>query len=176
MEYIKAAFARMNLHQISNFFLYGVDSIVDEVVPYSDALKKGCDPIYRRLDIMYPDITQRDKAAADLTLAFAVYENVVVALTESATATSRGIRPAYSTKATGYRPARLTYGRRLIAILPAVAAVVRGRITAGVTGGDNAIHTAARRYGCLWHGQSTRKPWTKPHLNTQKTPLLSHFL
>jgi len=80
MEYINAAFARMNLYQISNFFLYGVDGNADNAIPYSDALRKGCDPIYRRLDIMYPDITERDKAAADLSLAFAVYENVYMQL------------------------------------------------------------------------------------------------
>jgi len=75
MGYINDTFARMNLYQISNFLLYGeADDDADEAPPYRDALKKGCDPIYRRLDTLCPDEIERDKAAADLSQALVAYE------------------------------------------------------------------------------------------------------
>lgn len=63
-DYIKEAFGRMNLHQIRSFLLYGTDDFVEEVRPYKDRLKSESDPIYRRLEGLYPDENELDKAAA----------------------------------------------------------------------------------------------------------------
>ena len=80
MGYIDDAFKRMNTYQIINFLIYGVDCDADEAPTYQDALKKGCDPIFRRLDILYPDAAERDEAAADLSKALAAYEYVYMEL------------------------------------------------------------------------------------------------
>lgn len=75
-DYIKAAFARMNLQQTVNYLLFGVDRISVEIRPYKEVLKESSDPIYRRLETIYPDGIELDKAAADLDLALLTYEQV----------------------------------------------------------------------------------------------------
>jgi len=80
MGYIENAFERMNMYQIINFLLYGVECDAKEAPTYQDALKKGCDPIFRRLDALYPNAAERDEAAADLSKALTVYEYVYMEL------------------------------------------------------------------------------------------------
>ena len=80
MDYINNAFARVNLYQISHYLLYGAECNADEIPSYRDALKDGCDPIYKRLDVLYPDLTERDKALADLSQALAAYESAYMEL------------------------------------------------------------------------------------------------
>jgi len=78
MSYISDTFKRMSTYQIINFLLYGNET--DEEPPYKDALKKSCDPIYKRLEILYPNKTERDKAAADFSHALTTYECVYMDL------------------------------------------------------------------------------------------------
>jgi len=80
MSYINDSFARMDIHQIGNFILYGIEDDADDALPYRDVLKNGCDPIYKRLDVLCPDAVERNKAAADLSLAFDAYEFVYMEL------------------------------------------------------------------------------------------------
>lgn len=68
-DYIKEAFGRMNLHQLRSFLLYGTDDFAEEVQPYKERLKSESAPIYRRLENIYPDESELDKAAADLSQA-----------------------------------------------------------------------------------------------------------
>ncbi len=80
IDFITEAFARMNLSQNRSFLLYGTDEYREEVQPYRETLKKGTDPIYRRLDKVYPDAAERDRAAADLSEALTAYECVFMEL------------------------------------------------------------------------------------------------
>jgi len=80
MDYINDALARVNLYQICSFLLSGVECGEDEVFSYADTLKKDSDPIYRRLDVLCPDATERDRASADLSQALAAYESVYMEL------------------------------------------------------------------------------------------------
>lgn len=79
-DYIKDAFARMNLRQIRSFLLYGTEDFAEEVQPYRDRLKENSNPIYRRLESIYPDGAELDKAAADLSQALTAYEYVYMEL------------------------------------------------------------------------------------------------
>lgn len=76
MDYIKDAFTRINLRQFQHFLLYGTDDFDREKQSYRDRLKNGCDPVYKRLDSLYPNQIERDKAAADLSQALTAYESV----------------------------------------------------------------------------------------------------
>ncbi len=76
MDYIKEAFGRMNLWQLRSFLLYGTDDFAEGTQPYRDTLKKESDPIYRRLESIYPDGPERDEATADLSQALTAYEYV----------------------------------------------------------------------------------------------------
>lgn len=76
MNYIKYMFNRMDLRQIRNFLLYGTEDFDNGKQPYRDRLKTSADPIYARLRSVYPDETERDKAAADLSQALTAYESV----------------------------------------------------------------------------------------------------
>jgi len=79
-DYIKDAFERMNLYQLRSFLLYGVDDFKEKIHPYSNALKAGSDPIYKRLETLYPDGSERDEAAIDLAQALNAYEYVYMEL------------------------------------------------------------------------------------------------
>ena len=79
-DYIKDAFGRMNLRQIRSFLLYGTDDFAEEVQSYRDRLKENSNPIYRRLESIYPDGAELDKAAADLSQAMTAYEYVYMEL------------------------------------------------------------------------------------------------
>ena len=70
----------MNRHQLRSFLLYGTDDFGEEVQPYRERLKSESDPIYRRLESLYPDETELDKAAADLSQALTAYEYVYMEL------------------------------------------------------------------------------------------------
>lgn len=63
-NYIKEAFERMTLPQFRSFILYGTDDYAEEVQPYRDKLKQDSDPIYKRLETIYPDETELDNAVA----------------------------------------------------------------------------------------------------------------
>lgn len=79
-DYIKEAFERMNLHQFSNFILYGTDDYAEEVQSYRDKLKQDSDAIYKRLETVYPDEAELDNAVADLSQALTAYEYVYMEL------------------------------------------------------------------------------------------------
>lgn len=80
MSYIDEVFARIDLQQIRNFLIYGTEEYDSDDQPYSIRLKNGSDAIYKRLGSMYPDETERDKAAADLSKALSAYESVYMEL------------------------------------------------------------------------------------------------
>ena len=75
-DYIKDAFARMNLQQAISFLLFDSENCAEETHPYRDVLTKHSDPIYHRLESIYPDGIEQDKATADLELAFSAYQYV----------------------------------------------------------------------------------------------------
>lgn len=79
-DYIKEAFEQMNLHQIRSFIPYGADDFVEEMQPYCKKLKKDCNSIYKRLESIYPDGTELDKAVADLSGALNAYKYVYMEL------------------------------------------------------------------------------------------------
>lgn len=79
-DYIKEAFERMNLHQFSNFILYGTDDYAEEVQSYRDKLKQDSDAIYKRLEMVYPNEAELDNAVADLSQALTAYEYVYMEL------------------------------------------------------------------------------------------------
>lgn len=77
MDYIKETFERMNLRQIRQFLLYGVDELSQGMQqPYKDRLKEESNPIYDRLKSIYSDETELDKSYADLSQALTAYESV----------------------------------------------------------------------------------------------------
>lgn len=76
MDYIKDAFNRMDLQQIREFLLYGVEGFGCDSQSYKDRLKNGSDPIYRRLKELYPVEDEREKVSAELAQALTAYESV----------------------------------------------------------------------------------------------------
>jgi len=80
MDYIKEAFARMNLSQVRNFILYGTDELACAQQSYKDRLKEQSNDIYNRLRELYPDNAEREKAEADLAKALTAYEFVYMEL------------------------------------------------------------------------------------------------
>jgi len=79
-DYIKDTFERMNLYQLRSFLLYGVDDFKERIHPYRNALEAVSDPIFRRLETLYPDGPERNEAAADLAQALNTYESVYMEL------------------------------------------------------------------------------------------------
>lgn len=79
-DYIKEAFDRMNLQQTISFLLYGSDDYAEETHPYRDVLKNSSEPIHKRLESIYPDGSELDEAAAELSQALTAYEYVYMEL------------------------------------------------------------------------------------------------
>lgn len=79
-DYIRDAFARMDLQQIRSFLLYGTEDFADRTRPYKETLKKESNAIYKRLESLYPDGDKLDKAVADLSQALNAYEHVYTEL------------------------------------------------------------------------------------------------
>lgn len=79
-DYIKEAFERMDLHQFRSFILYGTDDFPENAEPYRNKLKQGSDPIYKRLESLYPDREELDEAISDLSNALNAHENVYMEL------------------------------------------------------------------------------------------------
>jgi hypothetical protein len=80
MDYIKDAYARMDLPKLRSFLLYGQENFNEDVTPYREALEQRSDPIFKRLEGLYPDNKEFDKAAADLSDALTAYQNVYMEL------------------------------------------------------------------------------------------------
>ncbi len=79
-DFVKEAFARMNLPQIRSFLLCGTDEFSEPAQPYREALKQASDPIYRRLESLYPDGGELDSANADLSVALSAHQDIFMEL------------------------------------------------------------------------------------------------
>ena len=73
-------FKRMNLQDIRHFFIYGADEYVPDTRSYVERIKTGSDPIYERLESVYPKGTELDAANNDLSAALDAYEEVYMEL------------------------------------------------------------------------------------------------
>ena len=75
--YIKDTFARMDLQQIREFLMYGTELDEKEAaVPYEIRLKNASDPIYKRINSLYPEIDEHTKACNDIAQAITAFEEV----------------------------------------------------------------------------------------------------
>ena len=75
-DFTKDIFARMDLQQIREFLLHGVDDYNQTSKPYHLRIKDGSDAIYKRLGATYQDGEALDAANADLCQALSNYESV----------------------------------------------------------------------------------------------------
>lgn len=76
MDFVKDAFARMDLRQVRHFLIYGTDGFDLHGQPYAERLKIGSDAIFNRLKCLCPDERERSKVSADLSNALTAYEGV----------------------------------------------------------------------------------------------------
>lgn len=76
MGYIQEEMNRMNVDVIRSFILSGTENFSDQVHPYEQTLERESEPIYQRLEKLYPDAKELDKAMNDLSRALSAYENV----------------------------------------------------------------------------------------------------
>lgn len=76
MDYVKNIFKRMDIQQLRAFLLNGTENFEIENITYGEKLRDGSDSIYKRLECLYQDETELDKAVADLSTALTVYEEV----------------------------------------------------------------------------------------------------
>lgn len=79
-DHIKDAFARMNLQQFRSFLLYGTDDYADRTQPYRDTLEKESNPIFKRLEKLYPDGPELDATMSDLSQALTAHDYVYMEL------------------------------------------------------------------------------------------------
>ena len=73
-------FKHMNLQAIRNLLIDGNDEYAFDSRPFSVRLKTGSDPIFKRIESLYPDSKERDEAVADLCRALNNYEAVFMEL------------------------------------------------------------------------------------------------
>jgi hypothetical protein len=80
MDDITAALERAQLHRFRSYLLYGTEEYGKPITSYRKALETGSTPINQRLADLCPDSVDRDHAAAELTDALTVYQDVFMEL------------------------------------------------------------------------------------------------
>jgi len=80
LNYIEAAFARTDLRQIRAFILQGTEDINVKDESYKTRLEQCDNAIIKRLESIYSDATELDKAYADLSVATTVHQEVYMEL------------------------------------------------------------------------------------------------
>jgi len=70
----------MNLQSVCNLLIYGTDECEPNNLPYNVKLKNGSDPIYKRIENLYPEEKERNEALSDLSKALSAYEVVYMEL------------------------------------------------------------------------------------------------
>lgn len=76
MDDFKRIFERMNIHQVRTFFLCGVEDLGTDMRSYEQRIKEEDEPVYKRLEDLYPDGQERDEFLSDINQAFVVREQV----------------------------------------------------------------------------------------------------
>lgn len=76
MDYTESIFQRIDLQQLRSFVLNGVEDFDSNNYTYQERLRKGDSSIYARLETIYPDENNFDKAVADLSKALIAHEEV----------------------------------------------------------------------------------------------------
>jgi len=79
-SYIDKMFKHMNLQAVCNLLIYGTDESEPDNQPFNVKLKNGSDPIYKRIEKLYPEGKERDEALYDLSKALSAYEVVYMEL------------------------------------------------------------------------------------------------
>ena len=75
-DYIKKVFPRMDLWQIRAFILYGTEQNNPTNESYDVQLKKATEPIYNRINSLYPVQSELTEASNDIAKALSAYEEV----------------------------------------------------------------------------------------------------
>ena len=78
-NYITETFARMDLQRLREFIVYGTSGSALEneaYQAYDIRLKESGDPIYNRLRNIYPNESDMNEAAADLSQALSAHDEV----------------------------------------------------------------------------------------------------
>ena len=76
-NYITDTFARMDLQRIREFMLYGAEQLSrEEAEGYNIRLKQASDPIYNRLNGLYPDSRELTEATNELSRALSARDEV----------------------------------------------------------------------------------------------------
>ena len=75
-DYVKNAFARMNLWQIRAFVLYGTEQNNPPDEPYDVRLKTATAPIYNRINGIYTTPSELTEASNDISIALSACEEV----------------------------------------------------------------------------------------------------
>ena len=79
-NYIDYTFARMDIKEIRSFLIDGLDEFDQNSDTYVERLKKGSDPLYKRMEAMYTNEEELGKANADISKAVTAYESVYMEL------------------------------------------------------------------------------------------------
>jgi len=80
LNYITDAFARTDLRQIRAFILQGAEDININEESYKDRLEKCDNAIIKRLESIYTDATELDRAFSDLAAATTAHQEVYLEL------------------------------------------------------------------------------------------------
>lgn len=76
MDDFKRIFERMEIGQICTFLLNGVDDLKADTRSYEQRIKEEDEPLYKRLENLYPDGQERDDFLSDITQALVIREEV----------------------------------------------------------------------------------------------------
>ena len=75
-DHITKTFARMDIEKLSNFFLYGEEAKTQQNTSYSERLEKASEPVYSRLDSLYPSAKELTEPANEVSHALSTYSEI----------------------------------------------------------------------------------------------------
>ena len=77
-NHINETFTRIGLGQMRSFILTGAkdNHHEEKSAQYSARLRNASDPIYNRINSLYPDIRERDIAVDEITVAISAFQEV----------------------------------------------------------------------------------------------------
>ena len=76
-NHITKTFERMDLKQIRAYLIYGAEQkIHKDIPPYAERLQQATNPIYKRLETLYPEQSALTEATNELSDAISAYQEV----------------------------------------------------------------------------------------------------
>ena len=75
-KHITSTFARIDMQKLIRFFIYGEESKTQDKGSYAERLDKASEPIYKRINDLYPTAKEANEPTNELSNALSTFQDV----------------------------------------------------------------------------------------------------